>query len=178
MLPTRLPVCTTSSFQKVVGIVKEAENNDTEAATCPMTWGEENALRYITGYVCRKVHGKLAKSSVKDKEEMVLFCVELCGDEEDEHLGTEEWTNTIDRGGLWHVSDNTYTVFTILEEEIRRHLKVSALNDLNEVTKKTILEATLKNEELLFRWTLITASADDSEQTMRLHLKLAIYSCS
>ena len=42
-------------------------------------------------------------------------------------------------GVLRHVSDNTYTFFSIMEEEIRRHLKVYALKDLNEVTKNTIL---------------------------------------
>ena len=68
--------------------LKVAENNDTGAATCPMTWEEVNALRYVAGYICHKVQSKLAKSSVKDKEEMVLLWFKLCGDEEDEHRGT------------------------------------------------------------------------------------------
>lgn len=137
-----------------------AETSGTETS-CPMTWEEENALRYVAGYICRKVQSKLQKSSAKNKEEMVLFCMELCGDEDGDR-GTEEWTNAIDRGGLWHINDYTYTVFSILEEEIRKHLKVSALKDLNETTKKKILEAVLKNDELLFEWTLITTDADDS----------------
>ena len=56
-------------------------------------------MSYVAGYVCCKVQDKIIKSSVNVKEEMALFCFELCGDEDDKH-GTEEWTNTIDRGGL------------------------------------------------------------------------------
>ena len=39
----------------------------------------------------------------------------------------EEWTNAIDRGGLWHVYDDTYTIFAIIEEEICHHLNVEAV---------------------------------------------------
>ena len=81
--------------------------------------GGRNALRYVAGYVCRKVQSKIAKSKIENREEMLLFCVELCGDEEDDR-GTEEWTNRIDRGGLWHISDDVYVIFYILEEEIRK----------------------------------------------------------
>ena len=75
-LPTVFQFVSHQFFKKFLELeLKVAENNGTGAATYPMTWEEENTLHYVTGYVCRKVHSKLAKSSVKDKEEMVLFCV-------------------------------------------------------------------------------------------------------
>lgn len=131
-----------------------AETSGTETS-CPMTWEEENALRYVAGYICRKVQSKLQKSSAKNKEEMVLFCMELCGDEDGDR-GTEEWTNAIDRGGLWHINTLCFPYLR------KKYEEVSALKDLNETTKKKILEAVLKNDELLFEWTLITTDADDS----------------
>ena len=94
--------------------LKVAESKDKGEPTCHMTWEEENALHYVAGYVCRKIQNKIANSNVKDKEEMVFISVELCGDGD---WNTEEWTNAIDRGGLWHVNDNTYILFSILEEE-------------------------------------------------------------
>ena len=45
-------------------------------ATCPMTFEEENAR-----YVYHKVRDIIIKLSVKDKEEIILFCFELSGDE-------------------------------------------------------------------------------------------------
>ena len=85
---------------------KVEEHKRLEGISCAITWEEENGLRYFSGYVCRKVQQKIGVSNLKTKEEMIQLCVELCGDE-DSDRGTEEWTNTIDRGGLWHVNDNT-----------------------------------------------------------------------
>ena len=61
---------------------------------------EENALRYVTGYVCRKVRVNLESSSIPNKDDMNLCVMELSGDEMDEDRGTDEWTNLTDRGGL------------------------------------------------------------------------------
>jgi len=30
-----------------------------------------------------------------------------------------EWTSLIDRGGLWHVKETTFTIFIAIEEEVR-----------------------------------------------------------
>ena len=93
----------------------EIDHINKSEATCPTTLEEENALCYVAGCVCCKVRDEIIKSSVKDKEELILFCFELCGDE-DCKCGMEEWTNLIDRGGLWHINDCAYTVFSILED--------------------------------------------------------------
>ena len=63
-------------------------------------------LRYVSGYVCRKVRNDIEKSSKSNKLDMLLF-MPLGGDQDDEEKDTESWTNTIDRGGVWHVSDTT-----------------------------------------------------------------------
>ena len=140
-----------------------------------MTLEEENALCYVEGYVCRKVRDEIIKSSVKDKEELILFCFELCGDE-DCKCSKEEWINLIDRGGLWHVNDFTYTVISILEDEIRRHLKFAALKSPNEKQRGlTIFESIMKNEDLKFQRTLITANSDDSIGIEVLHQISELY---
>ncbi len=140
-----------------------------------LTKHEENALRYISGYVCRKVQGKIKSSTLPHKEDMVLFISDLSGDEWNEAQGTEEWTNAIDRGGLWHISDNTYTLFYLMEEEIRQHLQVKSVNALNEGTKKKILDAVLGNEDLLFHWTLVSSTLDDSVGFTLLQKMVELY---
>ena len=72
-----------------------------------MTLEEVNAR-----YVCHNIRDVIVKSSVKGMEEIILFCFELSGNE-DGKRGTEEWTNLIDRGGLWHINECTYTVSSI-----------------------------------------------------------------
>ncbi len=46
--------------------------------------------------------------------------IEFYGDELDDDA-TEEWTNQIDRGGLWHINNDMYLVFVIIEDEIRNY---------------------------------------------------------
>ena len=81
---------------------------------------------------------------------MLLFMSELNGDEWNEERGTEEWVNSIDRGGLWHVKDDTYQLFYLMEEDIRKYLLVSASKSFDETTKAGILASLFSNEDLLF----------------------------
>lgn len=135
-----------------------------EDQASPITKEDENALRYVAGYVCRKVQTKLKSSSLPCKDDMILFISELSGDEWDETQGTEEWTNAIDRGGLWHIKDNTYTLFYLMEEEIRLHLNTKSLSakTLNEGTREKNFDAILENEDLLFQWSLLSPTLDDN----------------
>ena len=101
----------------------------------------------MSGYVCRKVQERIKHSALAHKEAMILFICDLSGDEWDEEQGTEEWTNAIDRGGLWHVSDSTYLIFYLMEEEIRKLLIADNAKTLN--------------ADLLFQWSLLTATIGD-----------------
>ena len=74
-----------------------------------ITLEEVNVIRYISGYVCRK---KIEDSSLANKDDLVLCLLGMGGDEERvESDESEEWLNTIDRGGLCRVSDQTYSFF-------------------------------------------------------------------
>ena len=128
-----------------------------------ITHDEENVVRYISGYICRKVQNKFASTrALQNKEEMLLFMSELNGDEWNEERGTEEWVNSIDRGGLWHVKDDTYQLFYLMEEDIRKYLLVSAAKSFDETTKAGILASLFSNEDLLFHWTLLASNLEDS----------------
>lgn len=162
-LPAVSQYVTSGVFNELLAkkyVTREHEAGEVELS--PLTWEDENALRYVGGYICRRVREKIAKSSLSHKEDMLELTMDLCGDEEDVDQGTETWTNEIDRGGLWHISDDTYAVFIILEDVIRHHLRVKAIKKLDERTKKTVMDAILSNEDLLFQWALVSANADDS----------------
>ena len=55
-----------------------AENEDCIAN--PLSREDENALRYVAGYVCRKVQAKLKSFSHPHKEDMILFISDFSGD--------------------------------------------------------------------------------------------------
>ena len=169
-LPTHFQYVSDVIFEELLKEeYKLTKTGDTGPA--PLTFIEENALRYVAGYVCRSVHSKIKKNkakseaAVKFKERALDFIMSMCGDEEDEQRGTETWTNAIDRGGLWHVSDDVYMTFLTLEIEIRHYFNIYSLTELNNTMKRRILESTSKNEDLLFQWTIVSADADDSIST-------------
>ncbi len=47
--------------------------------------------------------------------------------------------NQIDRGGLWHINNNVYLVFTIIEQIIRNYLHVESIGELGGNTRSTII---------------------------------------
>jgi len=60
--------------------------------------------------VCKKIE----RESHEFKEEMVLCTMELVKDPQDTETKIqtdEQWTDLIDRGGLWHVKEMTYQFF-------------------------------------------------------------------
>ena len=78
--------------------------------------------------------------------------MELVGDDdESEHQeASAEWVNLIDRGGLWHVSIETFMFFCAIEEELRRHLKMSAVKELSGGLKDRIRNAIITSDDVNF----------------------------
>ena len=71
---------------------------------------EENALRYIAGYICKKIQDQVVQFSHPHRQALLLFISDMAGIEMD-NSQTESWTNIMDRGGLHHVNDMAYHFF-------------------------------------------------------------------
>lgn len=88
----------------------------------PLDYEETNALRFTAGYIIRALRKKIERSAHPLMEELVLCLVEMEEKEVIEHE-SEVWTNTIDRGGLKHISNMTYMLFMSMELELRKQLR-------------------------------------------------------
>ena len=146
-----------------------------ESPKYPLSYEEENALRYVAGYVCRKLRVRLESSSFSSKDDMILCLMELSGDEMDDERGTEAWTNFIDRGGLWHVNDQTYSLFVTMEEVIRQHLTTAAASRQHEGARMQLIESILMNEDLLFQWSLQATEIDNDAASALLKQIVELY---
>lgn len=115
---------------------------------------EKNALRYVCGYICRKVRNKFTDYAEPLKSELDHALMELAGDEVYEE-NTEDWLNKVDRGGLWHVNDDAYSLFVEFEIEAKNHLKVT--NDINNVSlKRSLLDAIMADDNVKLKWCLLS----------------------
>ena len=50
--------------------------------------------------------------------------------------------------GLWHINDQTYKLFAIMEEEIRQYFTLGPTRP-QEGTKSAAVEATLRSEDIV-----------------------------
>ncbi len=128
-----------------------------------MTFEEKNALRYVAGYVCRTLRKRLESSTIPDKDDMIYALMELSGDEMNDQ-DTEAWTDLIDRGGLWHISDDTYMLFLIIEECIREHVTIATASTVQ--GGKTLTDTLLKNEDVLFQWCILGVETNDVDLSL------------
>jgi len=100
---------------------------------------EQNAVHYVAGYTCRKLYDTIQSSSNPNKNTMILYLSEMAGDDSDVNMGSEDWTNTLDRGGIWLVSDYTYTFFPIMEEIIQSTWTKANVEEQREGAKESLI---------------------------------------
>ena len=124
---------------------------------------ETNALRYVAAYVCRHLRRKLEQSNGPRKEEMILCLMTLTkGGEFEEGLGTsEEWTELVDRGGLWRVRENTFHLFCAIEEVIQLQLK--SLPKQSTFKIKEVITAVTADDDVKFYWLIVAADFEDAD---------------
>ena len=56
----------------------------------------------------KKITSQLMKPKHKENLALLIFMSETSGVEDNSENHAESWTNILDRGGLYHVSDATY----------------------------------------------------------------------
>ena len=126
-----------------------------------ITYEDANVVRYIAGYVCRKVRTKIEQSSRTNKTSL-LNCLEgLLADEgEDAATSSVDWVDVVDRGGLLHVKEGTYMLFCAMEKEVREHFRMDSITNMTEGNREQIESAIMDNDEVLFQWCMLTADAN------------------
>ena len=166
--PTLYQQLTTLMFNEDIRKATKIESSSSQAVE-PLTNNEGNALRYTAGYICRHLRKQLERSNHDMKEELVLCLMELTADKDSDTTNTdEEWTQRVDRGGLWYVKNTTYLLFVAIEEEVRKCLKQLLKGSGH---KSAIIKHVVESEEVEFHWLIAQADFDvGDEETYKLLL--------
>lgn len=88
-----------------------------------------------------------------------MLAIEGC--ESRAHI-SEQWTDLMDRGGLTHISDTTFSLFAAMEVELRSHLRADNPSLLKGVKDK-IVDSIIQNEDVLFYWSVLSANWVEEE---------------
>ena len=157
--PVLFQFITNEMFKDMIKQEFEIDPSSVDITSCKLSHDDECALRYTAGYVCRKIHDKIMKSSLTRKKDLIITLLEFRGDGLESLHPSEDWTNAVDRGGLWHISDDVYTLFCYIEEEVRHHLSLSASR--HDGFKKEIIDGLKANEDVQVQWCSISSELDD-----------------
>ena len=84
----------------------------------------ENALRYVSGYVALKLMRQYEQKNGEKATQFVecLSSMAVASVESSFYEYTKEWIRTVDRGGLFHINDRAYHLFKAIEIETREIL--------------------------------------------------------
>ena len=134
-----------------------------EQASRQLTVIEENAIYYAAGYVIHKLLKKHRRGSSSRSPVIISALLNMVGHDmvgdvpqfTDTYLDyVKTWTNVNDRGGLQHISDDTYRFFVAMEMITYKLLEVG------ESKEKVMCEVT-RNENVVFLWELAIDISDD-----------------
>ena len=111
----------TALLKKTAPIPIVTTSNRESVSVHELTYEEENALRYVGGYVIKTLWKK-------EKQEDILATLKLITNEDDDDApaDSEEWVCTIDRGGLIRITEEFYLTLCSIEYAIRQLLKTSS----------------------------------------------------
>ena len=154
--------------------VTSSDNSREGNETVTLTYQEENALRYAAGYVTRHLVKTVKRSAIPNRDEIELCLLELnevVSDEDDE---SEDWVQSVDRGGLKHVTNITYMVFKAMECELRKHLIISKIMHCNHFKHKVKVYIE-KNDDVQFYWCMVSAGWADNMAHITLDLIIDLY---
>lgn len=106
---------------------------------------EENALRYVSGYIIRSAIEYIELKNHPMKEALLHGLLELCTEDCIEDRSTS-WITTVDRGGLIHVNHSAFRFFHSIEMEVRNHFNESTQGN------STIQDTVCMDIDVVYYW--------------------------
>ena len=79
--------------------------------------------------------------------------MDLC-DEDDETSFTSDWVKAVDRGGLVHVSKNTFLLFQRMETIIRSMYNCETMEAITEGVKQRLYDTVVADDDVNFYWSV------------------------
>ena len=130
---------------------------------------ERCTICYSAGSIIRPRISNKENSQIDEysKKEIVTCLQEMTdGADESEHDSTE-WIKAVDRGGLIHINDVTFSVFMEIEMVVRRQLESKRAQDQD---LNGLVGVIVNDEKVLFSWAIASVSWDEEVSGVILKL--------
>lgn len=141
-----------------------------------ITYEEENALRYISGYVIFKIKKKLTKSKHSLRKELLIGLNDFVEDNDSRSTGfSADWVSLVDRGGLCKVTEDVYTFFYEMEVVLRRFLCIEKITSFDSHFKESVIAALKSDDDVMYVWSQVTVEVDEAESKYLLDSIINLY---
>lgn len=131
-----------------------------------LTYEEENAVRYVGGYVVHKL-----AHLMQSNEEVSVALRDLIDESLDQEAEkSEEWVGTIDRGGLTYITNATFQCLCAIEYALRRYMNIKHAHKFDEQMKDKLMKNIGDDEDVQFHWTIVSVEMDDAVSDTLLSL--------
>ena len=139
---------------------------------------EHNALRYVAGYVPFAILKDLKRTGTAHPfKDAFVECLKSLAHLESENTEeetiqsyTKRWVNAVDRGGLFRVKDEVYSLFVELEKKLRVYM--SDVIRKRKIDRAFIEDALTSDEDVLFHWCIVSTTLDDQQASRELLRKI------
>ena len=149
-------------LEQIIGDITATKSTQPVPDATELTFEEENAVRYMAGYVVYKLQKKLGK----EKVEMLI--------ETDKTTirNSTEWISIIDRGGLVYVTDECYQLFLSVEHATRQQFHLDNITCMDDTFRNHLEDMLNSDDDVLFGWTMITGDETEKEDVLHEITKL------
>jgi hypothetical protein len=145
-----------------------------------LTSREQNVIRYMAGYVVRKMKKKFKETSKQpeiQRKRQLFLCVLAAMESKDQDdaissfQSTCDWVEMIDREGLCHVNNDTYILMEAIEVETRRYLRPDGAQQApGQAVQQQIISSILDNKAILSRWDFLASPIPPRSEAYSLEL--------
>ena len=152
--------------------ISDSTHSIRDQVETPLNYEERNALRYTAGSVLHSLSIKVKRKAGSDEKSKELFChiskiIDEQNDNKDDDFDSWDWVDSIDRGGLTHVSDLMYSLFERLEIMLRKYINTHQ-QSLVAFDIKSILQMVTLDDDIQFCWSVLTEDIEDPDATSQL----------
>jgi len=126
----------------------------TSESPTELTFEEVNAIRYMGGYIVRSFL-KVIELDYLVKEAPDRFAT---------LKESEDWTCSVDRGGLIHITDSFCQTLCSIERAVRQ-----SISTVGTFCKTKVNDAVIGDSDVLFHWCLASQGVEEDEKIVSIH---------
>ena len=131
----------------------------------PLKAEEEQALRYVAGYIPMKLKKKYEKQPNNVRALKYMECLNIMNEEKGVDVEflqyTKLWVEQVNRGGLFRVSNDTYLIFRAMELASRRVLSVGRVTAHPTLKiQQEMEESIMKDPSVMAHWNYLLTKVE------------------